>query len=65
MAKTNPAEFIRQVKQEAAKVTFPTRRETLVSAAMVFVMVVVAAIFLLLTDSVVQFVIKSILGFGQ
>jgi preprotein translocase subunit SecE len=65
MAKPSPAEFVRQVRQEGAKVAFPSRKETLVSSAMVFVMVTVAALFLLLTDSIVQFVIRQILGFGQ
>lgn len=65
MAKTSPVEFLRQVRQEVSKVTFPTRKETMISATMVFVMVVIAALFLLLTDSVVQFLIKTVLGFGQ
>lgn len=64
MAKTSPAEFVRQVRQEVSKVTFPTRRETMISAALVLVMVVVAAVFFLVADNVIQLVIKSILGFG-
>lgn len=64
MAKTSPAEFARQVRQEVSRVTFPTRKETLVSATLVLIMVTVAALFLLLTDSVVQFIIKTVLGFG-
>lgn len=65
MAKTSPAEFVRQVRQEVSKVTFPTRRETLISALMVLVMVTVAALFFLLTDNLITFVIRSILGFGE
>jgi preprotein translocase subunit SecE len=65
MAKTSPAEFVRQVRQEVNKVTFPTRRETLVSATLVLVMVVVMGIFFLITDNVIQFFIKLILGFGS
>lgn len=64
MAKTSPAEFVRQVRQEVSKVTFPTRRETLISSMMVLVMVVIAGVFFLVTDGVIQFFIKSILGFG-
>ena len=45
MAKTNPAQFIQEVRQEASKVTWPSRKETGVSTAMVFVMVIIAAIF--------------------
>ena len=40
MAKTNPFDFIQQVRSEAAKVTWPTRKETMITTAMVFVMVV-------------------------
>lgn len=64
MAKTSPAEFVRQVRQEVSKVSFPTRRETMISAVLVLVMVVFAAVFFLITDNVIQLVIKSILGFG-
>jgi preprotein translocase subunit SecE len=65
MAKTSPAEFVRQVRQEVSKVSFPTRRETMISAVLVLVMVVFAAVFFLVTDSVIQLVIKEILGFGS
>ena len=44
MAKTNPAQFVRQVRQEANKVTWPTRKETMVATLMVFVMVVIMAV---------------------
>lgn len=62
--KVNPAQFIRQVRQEVAKVTWPTRRETGVSTAMVFVMVVLAAIFFFLVDQIMAFGIRLIFGFG-
>ncbi|MCH2548163.1 MAG: preprotein translocase subunit SecE [Alphaproteobacteria bacterium] len=65
MAKTSPAEFVRQVRQEVSKVTFPTRRETMISATMVLIMVVLAGIFFLITDNVIQFFLKLILGFGS
>ena len=64
MAKTSPGEFIRQVRQEASKVTWPNRRETAVTTGMVFVMVTVVAIFFLLVDQIIQFVIKFIFGLG-
>ena len=41
MAKTSPAQFIREVRQETAKVTWPSRKETAVTTVMVFIMVVV------------------------
>lgn len=64
MAKVSPAQFVKQVRQEVAKVSFPTRRETMISAAFVLVMVVVTAIFFLVTDKVIQLVIKLVLGLG-
>lgn len=65
MEKTNPAEFIRQVRQEVSKVTWPTRKETGVSTAMVFVMVFLAAIFFFLVDQILSFGVRLIFGFGS
>ncbi|HEY8963570.1 MAG TPA: preprotein translocase subunit SecE [Alphaproteobacteria bacterium] len=62
MAKGNPIEFIRQVRQELSRVTWPSRKETTVSTIMVFVMVFISAIFLFLTDEVISVLIKLILG---
>ena len=62
MAKTTPAQFVRQVRQEAAKVTWPTRRETAISAAMVFVMVTIMALFFLLIDQIIAWGVQLILG---
>jgi preprotein translocase subunit SecE len=64
MAKTNPAEFIQQVRNEGAKVTWPSRKETVITTAMVFVMVVLASIFFLVTDQVLRFVVRLVLGIG-
>ena len=64
MAKVKPAEFAREVRQEVAKVTWPTRKETGVTTAMVFVMVVVAALFFLVVDQVMAFAVKLVLGLG-
>ena len=64
MAKTNPAEFMRQVRQEVGKVTWPSRKETGVTTVMVFVMVILAAIFFLLVDQVVSWLIQLVLGIG-
>ncbi|TCS60079.1 preprotein translocase subunit SecE [Varunaivibrio sulfuroxidans] len=64
MAKTNPAQFMREVRQEASKVTWPTRKETMVSTAMVFVMVIVSAIFFFLVDQILAFGVKLIFGLG-
>jgi preprotein translocase subunit SecE len=60
--KTLPIDFIRQVKAETKKVTWPTRQETTISTIMVFIMVTLAAIFLFLTDQVVSMLIRWLLG---
>ena len=64
MAKTNPAQFIQEIRQEAAKVTWPSRKETTVSTIMVFVMVIIAALFFLLIDQILQFGIRFVFGLG-
>jgi len=64
MAKTSPAQFIREVRQEANKVTWPTRKETGITTAMVFLMVVLAALFFLLVDTVIAKLVQLVLGVG-
>ena len=64
MAKTNALKFIQQVRQETAKVTWPTRKETLISTGMVFVMVILAALFFFLVDQVLSAGGKLIFGLG-
>jgi preprotein translocase subunit SecE len=65
MARTSPFEFLQQVRTEAAKVTWPTRKETLVTTAMVFLMVVVASVFFLLVDIVIRWGLGLVLGVGR
>ena len=62
--RTSPAEFFAQVRSEGEKVTWPTRKETLITTAMVFVMAVVASIFFLFTDFIVQKAVGLVLGVG-
>ena len=64
MAKTNPAQFIQEVRQEANKVTWPTRKESGISTAMVFVMVIVFAIFFMVVEWALQLGVKAVLGVG-
>jgi len=64
MAKKNPVQFIREVRQEASKVTWPTRRETTISTGMVFVMVILAAAFFFVVDEVLSLGVKLIFGLG-
>jgi preprotein translocase subunit SecE len=63
-AKVSPGQFIREVRQEAAKVTWPTRKETLITTAMVFAMSVLAAIFFFFVDWVLSFGVRLIFGLG-
>lgn len=64
MARTNPFEFLQQVRTEVSKVTWPSRKETLVTSIMVFIMVIIACIFFFLTDTVIGFVVRLVLGIG-
>ena len=65
MAKVGPFEYLQQVRQETAKVVWPTRRETVVTTIMVVIMAVLAAIFFLLADQVFSKFIGFILTLGQ
>ncbi|WP_168190262.1 preprotein translocase subunit SecE [Luteithermobacter gelatinilyticus] len=64
MAKTSPAEFVRQVRQEVSKVTWPTRKETMVTTVMVFIMAAFMALFFLLVDQGLSYIVSLILGLG-
>ncbi|MCB9958370.1 MAG: preprotein translocase subunit SecE [Rhodospirillaceae bacterium] len=64
MAKTSPAQFYRQVRQEVSKVTWPSRKETMITTAMVFVFVIIMSIFFLVVDGVVSLTVGAILGLG-
>ena len=59
----SPFEFMQQVRAEGAKVTWPSRRETLVTTAMVFVFAIIASLFFLLSDYVIRFTLSTILSF--
>ena len=64
MSKISPAQFLHEVRREATKVTWPTRKETGISTAMVFVFVILAAVFFLIVDQLLQIGVKLIFGFG-
>ena len=65
MAKFSPFKFLQEVRAEAQKVTWPTRKETTVTTIMVFVMVVVASIFFLLADQVMRLAVSFLLGINS
>ena len=64
MARPNPMQFLRQVRQEASKVTWPTRKETVVSTIMVFIFVAIMAFFFLIIDQITNLGVGFILGLG-
>ena len=64
MAKISPLEFMRQVRQEVSKVTWPSRKETTITSIMVFIMMFVCAVFFLIVDRLLSWGVTSILGMG-
>ena len=64
MAKTNPAQFVRQVRQEINRITWATKRETMIASFTVFVMVLIASAFFFLVDLLLSNVVQILLGFG-
>jgi preprotein translocase subunit SecE len=65
MAKFSPFKFLQEVRSETEKVTWPTRRETMITTGMVFVMVFIASIFFLIADQVIRLGVTFILGIGR
>lgn len=61
----NPFQFIDEVRQETAKVTWPTWKEVWITTAMVLVMVALTAVFFLLTDMVISYGVQFLLGLGR
>jgi preprotein translocase subunit SecE len=61
MAK-NPFGFLQEVRNEGSKVTWPSRRETLITTGLVLLMIVLASVFFLFTDTIIRWVLALILG---
>ena len=57
----NPIKFIQSVKQEAFKVSWPTGKETIQGALMVFAMAVIMSLFFLLLDQILRFLLEALL----
>jgi preprotein translocase subunit SecE len=64
MARVNPAQFVQQVRAEASKVVWPTRRETSLTTVMVFVMAAIAATFFFLVDMLLGWGVEAVLSSG-
>ncbi|MCU0906653.1 MAG: preprotein translocase subunit SecE [Rhodobacteraceae bacterium] len=63
MAKANPFTFLQQTRAEIAKVVWPTRREVMITSAMVFALAVVAAIFFFFVDWAIRSGLQALLNF--
>lgn len=62
---TNPLTFLQEVRAEAAKVTWPTRRETLITTVLVILMVLLASLFFVAVDQGLRLIVGLILSFGH
>jgi len=62
---TNPFTFLQQVRAETAKVTWPSRRETLISTVMVLIFAALAMIFFFVADQAIALAVELILGIGR
>lgn len=64
MAKAGPTQFVRQVREETRKVTWPSRKETMITTVMVFIFAAFMGIFFLLVDTVFTFILGNVFGLG-
>ena len=62
MARVSPFKFLQEVRAEAQKVTWPTRRETMITTLMVFIMAGLAGIFFFLADQLIRVLVTLVLG---
>lgn len=63
--KANPAQFLSQVRAEARKIVWPSRKETWITSVMVFIMVLLAALFFWVVDTGLGFAFRQIISFGS
>ena len=64
-SKTNPVQFLQQVRSEASKITWPSRRETVISTVMVLFMVIFASLFFFAADQLIGWLISFVLNIGN
>ena len=57
--------FMQEVREESRKVTWPSRREVMITTAMVFVMVAIASVFFLVADQIIRIAVTFVLGMGS
>jgi len=61
----NPLEFLQEVRSEAGKVTWPTRRETLITTGLVIFLVLLTSLFFVLVDWALRLIVTAVLGMGH
>lgn len=61
MAKFNPFQYLKDVRQETSKVSWPSRRETMITTVMVLIMVTISSIFFLGVDAVIKYLVDGVL----
>lgn len=64
MAKLDPVLFVREVRSEVAKVTWPSRKETLITTGLVLAMSGLAAVFFLVADQLIALAMRGLFGLG-
>jgi preprotein translocase subunit SecE len=64
LARLDPAQYVRDVRTEVAKVTWPSRKETLITTGLVLAMSALAAVFFLVVDQVIALGMRSLFGMG-
>lgn len=64
MTKATPAQFVREVRQELAKVSWPSRKETILTTVMVFVIMLIAAVFFTFADVLLSHAVEWVLKLG-
>jgi len=62
---TSPFKFLEEVREETRKVTWPSRKETMITTGMVFVMVALASVFFMVSDQVIRVVVTFVLGLAS
>jgi preprotein translocase subunit SecE len=63
--RVSPFSFLQEVREETRKVSWPSRKETMITTAMVFVMVAIASIFFLVSDQIIRVAVTFVLGIGS
>jgi preprotein translocase subunit SecE len=64
MTKATPAQFVREVRQELSKVTWPSRKETILTTIMVFIIMLIAAVFFMIADTLLSHAVEWVLKLG-